>query len=361
MAERLPRYRTDDDDLDQRLLGLLDDLGATENRDQLFEILVSAVGLATDDVDRLDLKITNAALKEMRGAFRAFRPYHGVPKCTIFGSARTHAKDPLYLQARDLAGRLAGEGWMVVTGAGPGIMAAGLEGAGREKSFGVNIRLPFEQTANEFIVGDEKLISMKYFFTRKLMLMKESHGFVVLPGGFGTQDEAFELLTLEQTGKAQPAPIVLLDVPGGTYWVHWRRFIEHELLARGLVSAEDTRLFRITDDVTAACDELIGFYRNYHSLRYVGSRLVIRLKAAPTDEELSALSDEFAGIVTSGGIERTEALPAEREDDDHVDLPRVVLRFDRHHFSGLRRLIDALNGLSSAPAVTPAPPVDRER
>jgi len=342
-------------------MDLLEELGAKENADQLFEILVSAVGMATEDVDRLDLKITNAALKEMRGAFRAFRPYSHIPKCTIFGSARTRSDDPLYHQARELARELAGRGWMVVTGAGPGIMAAGLEGAGRERSFGVNIRLPFEQTANEFIVGDEKLISMKYFFTRKLMLMKESHGFVVLPGGFGTQDEAFELLTLEQTGKAEPAPIVMLDVPDGTYWSHWSRFISDELVSRGVVSEGDTSLYRITDDVAQACHEVVGFYRNYHSLRYVGSRLVLRLKAEPTGAELDELSGRFSYLVTSGGIERTGPLRAEEADDDHLDLPRVVLRFDRTHFSGLRQLIDAVNALPSAPATDSAPPVDRDK
>ena len=361
MAERLPRYRTKDDDLNQRLLRLLDDLDARDNRDQLFEILVSAVGLATEEVDRLDLKITNAALKEMRDAFRAFRPYRHVPKCTIFGSARTHSEDPLYVQTRELARALAAEGWMVVTGAGPGIMAAGLEGAGRERSFGVNIRLPFEQSANEFILGDEKLISMKYFFTRKLMLIKESHGFVVLPGGFGTQDESFELLTLQQTGKAEPAPIVMLDVPGGTYWKTWAGFIADELVTRGLVSEGDTGLFFITDDAAEARRCVIGFYRNYHSLRYVGSRLVIRLKAAPSAEELAALTARFAYLLAGGDIEATEPLPAEVDDDDHLHLPRIVLRFDRHHFSGLRHLIDELNALPSAPAVDSAPPLTRER
>jgi uncharacterized protein (TIGR00730 family) len=361
MAARLPRYRTGDDTLDRRLAALLDELGAEDNRDQLFEILVSAVGLATDDVDRLDLKITNAALKEMRDAFRAFRPYHHVPKCTIFGSARTHNEDPLYVQTRDLARTLAEQGWMVVTGAGPGIMAAGLEGAGRERSFGVNIRLPFEQSANEFIVGDEKLISMKYFFTRKLMLIKESHGFVVLPGGFGTMDEAFELLTLLQTGKAEPAPIVMLDVPGGTYWKHWSGFIASELEPRGLISEGDKALYFVTDDANEARQHVTGFYRNYHSLRYVGSRLVIRLKAAPTPEELAQLTDRFGFLLTSGAIEATEPLPAEVNDDDHLHLPRIVLKFDRHHFSGLRQLIDALNELPSRPEADSAPPLNRER
>ena len=216
----------------------------------------------------------------MREAFKLFTPFADVPKVTIFGSARTLPEDPLYVQTRELARDLADQGWMVVTGAGPGIMAAGAEGAGPERSIGVNIRLPFESP--NALIADPNMVSMKYFFTRKLMLMKESAGFAVLPGGFGTLDEAFELLTLLQTGKAAPAPIVLLEVPGGTYWRAWERFIREEVLARGLISDDDLALYRITDDAAAARDEILGFFRNYHSIRFVGQRLVIRLRAAPT-------------------------------------------------------------------------------
>jgi uncharacterized protein (TIGR00730 family) len=311
--------------------------------------------LATDSASRLDLKITSAALKEMRAAFAAFAPYRKVPKVTMFGSARTLPEDPLYAQARDLAAELAGRGWMVVTGAGPGIMSAGLEGAGRDNAFGVNIRLPFEQGANQFIAGDPKLIEMKYFFTRKLMLVKESAGFVALPGGFGTLDEVLELLTLVQTGKAEPVPIVLLEVPGGTYWKGWERFVTSEVASRGLISTDDLSLYRITDDVGAAAEEILGFYRNYVSRRFVGNRLVIRLRSAPTASELATLSDEFSDICTGGGISATGPLPAEVTDDDLLALPRVALRFDRMHHGRLRDLIDALNGLGSAPAPSPLP------
>ena len=349
MNERLPRYRTGRPELDDLIVELLDATGAEENRDQLFEILVSATGLGTDDVERLDLKITNAALRELRGAFRVFAPYRTVPKATMFGSARTLPDDPLYAQAKDVARRLAEAGWMVITGAGPGIMAAGLEGAGRERSFGINIRLPFEQGANEFIAGDPKLVEMKYFFTRKLMLLKESSAFVVLPGGYGTLDEALELLTLMQTGKADPSPIVLLEVPGGTYWKAWDRFMTEEVLARGLVSAEDRVLYRVTDDARDAVEEILGFYRNYHSRRLVGRRLVIRLRSAPTGRELAELGEEFADICVDGTIEATEPLPAEVADGDNLDLPRIVLRFDRISLGRLRSLIDRLNRLSSAP------------
>ena len=356
MAERLPRYRTRDRALDRRLVELLDAVGARVNRDQLFEILVTAVRLAGDGADRLDLKITNAALKELRYAFKVFAPYRHTPKVTMFGSARTLPDDPLYAQARSMAARMAAEGWMVVTGAGPGIMAAGLEGAGRAMSFGINIRLPFEQGANPYIAADPKLIEMKYFFTRKLALVKESAAFVVLPGGFGTLDELLELLTLVQTGKADPAPIVCLEVPGGTYWGGWLAFVDNEVVPRGLISREDDCLVHVTDDVSDAVGHIRAFYRNYHSIRYVGELLVVRLRAAPTEAELDELSAAFADICVEGGIEATEALTAEVADADVVALHRVALQFDRAHHGRLRQLIDALNRLPSAPTELSAPP-----
>jgi uncharacterized protein (TIGR00730 family) len=337
--------RTGDPELDRELRELLEHVHVTENRDVLYEILVSAVRLARDGADRLDLKITSATLKEMRAAFRAFAPYRDVPKVTIFGSARTLPTDPSYAQARDFAADMAAQGWMVVTGAGPGIMAAGLEGAGRESSFGVNIRLPFEQAANAFIAGDEKLVSMKYFFTRKLMLMKESLGFVSLPGGVGTLDETMELLTLVQTGKAAPAPIVLLDEPGGSFWPAFARFMHEEVAARQLIDDDDLELFRCTDDVRVAAEEVIGFYRNYHSIRWVGEALVIRVHRLPTPEQLAKLDEEFGDITTDHRIATSGPLSAEVKDDDHVELGRVVLRYNGFAAGQLRRLINALNQL----------------
>lgn len=337
-------------ELDGRVESLLDELRVTSNRDQLRELFVSVVRLAQDRLDRLDLKIANAALREIIEGFEVFAPYRSVPKITMFGSARTLPTDPLYAQARDLASRLAVLGWSTVTGAGPGIMAAGLEGAGPEHSFGINIRLPFEQTANQFISSDPKLVSMKYFFTRKLLLVKESDGYAVLPGGFGTLDESFELLTLLQTGKAQPAPVVLLEVPGGSYWHAWERFVTEEVTARGLIGPEDSSLYLITDDVLQAAGEILGFYRNYHSLRWVGDRLIIRLKAPPAPAEIAELSEEFAGICVRGPIEVLPGpLPTETRQEDHVGLPRIALNFDRTSFAHLRQLIDALNALPSAP------------
>ncbi|HMK10921.1 MAG TPA: TIGR00730 family Rossman fold protein [Acidimicrobiales bacterium] len=342
---RLPRYRTGNADLDEKIVELIDAAGADHDRDQLFEIIATAVRLAGDDADRLDLKITNAALKEMRAAFRRFAPYRAIPKVTMFGSARTHPDDPLYVQARGMAAELAARGWMVVTGAGPGIMAAGMEGAGRDMSFGVTIRLPFENEPNPVIAGDPKLVSMKYFFTRKLMLIKESRAFLCLPGGFGTLDEAFELLTLVQTGKSTPAPIVMLDVPNGTYWAHWKTFVCDELIERGLIAATDVDLFLVTDDVQHACDEIVGFYSNYDSMRYVGSSLVLRLHRAPDAEAIAMLNRDFADISHSEGFEVIAPLPEEIEDDDQLDLARVAFRFNRNHFARLRALIDALNRL----------------
>jgi uncharacterized protein (TIGR00730 family) len=360
MTKRLPAHRTGDDDLDARLVDLLDAAGATDDRDQLFEILASAVLLAGDGPDRLDLKITNAAIKEMREAFQMFAPYRDVSKVTIFGSARTRPDDPLYAQTHDLAAALADLGWMIITGAGPGIMAAGMEGAGRERAIGVLIRLPFEGGANDVIAGDDKLIEMKYFFTRKLMLIKESAAFVALPGGFGTLDETFELFTLVQTGKAMPVPIVLLDTPGGTYWKGWERFIVEEVAGNGMISAEDESLYLVTDSVSEAVEEIERFSRNYHSLRMVGDRLVIRLHAPPTREELDGLTEEFGDILTSGRIERTKPFPPEVSGQDHLDLPRIVLRFDNHGFGRLRSLIDALNALPSAPQISSKPPTVAE-
>jgi uncharacterized protein (TIGR00730 family) len=324
---------------------LLDSAGVTQRRDLYRSIIGTVVHLAEEDTDPVDLKLARAALAEMAEAFRVFRPFREQQKVTFFGSARTLPDDPLYLQARRLAERMANHGWMVVTGAGPGIMAAGMEGAGRERSLGVNIRLPHEQGANEFIAQDPKLVEMRYFFTRKLMLIKESDGYAVLPGGFGTLDEAFELLTLLQTGKAQPAPLVLLDVPAGTYWEGWQSFLDAEVVAGGLVSPEDRSLYVITSDVDEAASELLGFYRNYHSCRWVGDLLVIRLRMAPTRAQLTVVNERFSDIVASGSIRPTKPLGPERTSSDHVELPRVALRFDRIHYGRLRQLIDALNEL----------------
>ena len=316
-------------------------------------MLTTVAGLVAEHTDVIDLKVADTALSEMAEAFRVFRPYRARKKVTIFGSARTEPEHPAYRQARDLATSMSGAGWMVVTGAGPGIMAAGMEGAGREQSIGVNIRLPHEQGANAFIAQDPKLVEMRYFFTRKLMLLKESDGYVVLPGGFGTLDEGFELLTLLQTGKAEPAPVVMLDVPGGTYWQGWNRFLRDEVEPRGLVSADDRAFFTLTDDVAAASRELLGFYRNYRSCRWVGDLLVIRIAVAPDRRELAELNRRFPDILTAGVIRSTRPLPPERADNDHLELPRLALRFDKIHYGRLRELIDAINDMVEPELVEP--------
>ena len=332
------------DNLRELLDEVVEAAGAKANRDVVRDLLAAAVDLAGENARRLDLKIARAALTEMTAAFRIFAPYHGVPKVTIFGSARTAPTDALYVLARDLAKRMAEVGWMTVTGAGEGIMAAGSEGAGPGMALGVNIRLPFEQDANEYLAGKAPVVEMRYFFTRKLMLMKESSGFAALPGGFGTLDETFELITLLQTGKAEPAPIVLLDTPDDRYWSGWTEFVKDHVIGQGYAGATDTSLWRVANSVEAAVDELTGFYRNYHSRRFVGKAMVLRLRHGVSDAELEALNRDFADAVGPDGIWRTQALQAELSSRDHVDLPRLACVFDSRQQGRLRQLIDALNG-----------------
>ena len=335
----------DTDELHAAIDTLIDAAGVTGQRALIRRILASGIGLGQDGADRLDLKITAAALEEMRAAFRLFAPYRDSPKVTFFGSARIQAHDPLWLSAEAASRGLAEQGWLVVTGAGPGIMEAAATGAGPERSLGVSIRLPFEEQPNAAIAQNDRLVSMKYFFTRKLMLVKESRGFLCLPGGFGTLDETLELLTLQQTGKMEPAPIVLLDRPGGTYWRGFARFVTEELAGTGMISIDDLDRVRITDSVTTAIDEITGFWRNYDSLRWVGERLVLRVRTAPTDAELADLNARFSGLCATGTIERTEPLDEEHSERDLLDLPRVVFTPLRRSVGELHRLIRALNQL----------------
>lgn len=343
---RRGRYRTGNESLDERIADLVEAAGVSRDADLVFESVVSAVRMGREAADRGDLKLVNAALKELRYSFLVFEPYEAIPKVSIFGSARLTHTDPAYDVARDFGREMAERGWMVITGAGPGIMEAGIEGAGADRAFGVNIVLPFESEASPLIAGDPKLINFRYFFTRKVTFMKESRAFALLPGGFGTMDEAFELLTLMQTGRSPLAPVVLLEPPGSTYWSTWHDFVQRELAERRLISAEDLCLVRVCTDVADAVDELIGFYDTYHSSRFVGRRLVLRLQRELDDDELAALNRDFADIVVSGAIDRVEATPAEIEDDDHVALPRIAFAFNRSGYARLRRLIDQLNGRS---------------
>jgi uncharacterized protein (TIGR00730 family) len=359
-AEPFPDQATTD-----RIDDLLAAAGIDRNADQICQILATAVGLGHDGADRLDLKITNAALAEMRTAFAIFAPLVDVPKVTIFGSARTRPDEAIYAQTHEVAAALAAHGWMVTTGAGPGIMQAAMEGAGTDRSIGVSIRLPFESRANDIIHDDPKHVSMKYFFTRKLMLVKESRAFVSVPGGFGTLDETFELLTLQQTGKAEPTPIVLLDVPDGTYWRGFERFVSDDLVTLGLVAPDDLDRVLVTDSVEDAVEEIVGFWRNYDSLRWVGRRLVLRLHGEPSDAEVDDLNDRFGHLVAEGRIERSDPLPAEQSGRDALDRHRLVLVLDQFQVGSLHRLIRAVNALPSAPAVAltpdPSPNPDAHR
>ena len=335
------RYRTGDEELDAEILALLQHVDE-EDRGLVFEMIVTSMRLSREQNDRGDLKLVTNAMKELRYSFEVFRPYADVRKCTIFGSARITAGDPAYECAKDFAAQIAARDWMVITGAGPGIMEAGHEGAGAANSFGVNIVLPFEAAANPFIADDPKLINFKYFFTRKVMFMKESDAYVLLPGGFGTMDESFELLTLMQTGKTPPAPVVLLDPPGSNYWDHWVEFVTAELEAPGLISPEDMGLVKVAHTVEEAVDEVCRFYRTYHSMRFVGDQLILRLRRVVEAEELVALCEEFAPMM-HGPIRTVEATRQEVRDRDQVDLPRIAFEFDRHKWAMLRLLIDRLN------------------
>jgi uncharacterized protein (TIGR00730 family) len=327
---------------------LLSEFSNDRDRSLAEDLLSEAVGLLIDQPHSLDLKIATATITEMRDAFAMFSPYRGVRKASIFGSARTQPHDPLWEHTRRLAARLAQDGWMVITGAGPGIMQAGMEGAGRERSIGVSIRLPFEQGANPVIAGDEKYVSMRYFFTRKLMLVKESSAFICLPGGFGTLDETFELLTLTQTGKGLPVPIVFLDTPGDRYWEMVDEFVREQLITRQFVSPEDVGFYFITDSCQAAVAEIDRFYANYDSIRFIGKQLVLRLRHEPSDAQLEALNAEFADLVQSGGITRVKPHPVEIRQGDKPDLPRISFTFARHRYGDLRALINRCNSFVEA-------------
>ncbi|MFM8722139.1 MAG: TIGR00730 family Rossman fold protein [Acidimicrobiaceae bacterium] len=308
---------------------LLDKSEIKLNRRLITELVKESLQLGQDSTSTLNLKIASTAIAEMREAFAKFAPYSDRKKVTIFGSARTMKNDPVYKQTQAVAAKLASDGWMVVTGAGPGIMEAGMSGAGREMSIGVSIRLPFETSANEVIAGDEKYVAMRYFFTRKLMLVKESQAFICMPGGFGTLDEMFELLTLSQTGKGNPVPIVVLDLPNDPFWGDLDSFIKKTLLPRKLVSEQDLALYRICSSVDEAVAEIDRFYSTYNSMRFVGKRLVLRLNRPISDAHLSKLNDDFSDICLNSSIERITATKAEIDDNDIPDNPRLAFQFAR--------------------------------
>jgi uncharacterized protein (TIGR00730 family) len=321
--------------------------------DLIARIRESADQLHADRTDRGDLKILSRTIRELRYAFKVFAGYRGRRKVTVFGSARTLPDAPAYKQALELGKAMAAHEWLVVTGAASGIMEAGHRGAGREHSMGLNIMLPFEQSANEVIRGDSKLVNMKYFFTRKLMFVKECDAVVCLPGGFGTLDEALEVLTLLQTGKRDMVPVVLLDQPGGGYWRDFQKFIERHLLGGAMISPVDLGLYKVCDSVDATVDEVMHFYRVYHSMRFVRKQLVFRLQRALGAETLEQINAEFTDLLAGGEFVERAAFKEEADEFQLVELPRLAFQFNRRNYGRLRELINVINA-SEPPAIEEA-------
>jgi uncharacterized protein (TIGR00730 family) len=336
------KYQLQAEEANRQLDALLEGLQVPrETWPYYSQMLTTVLKMFEDGADVGDLKIANSALKELRYAFKVFAPYRDVPKVTVFGSARTPENHPVSIQAREFGRRMVEAGWMVVTGAGSGVMGGAQAGAGREKSFGLNIRLPFEQEANPWIADDPKLITFKYFFTRKLFLLKESAAVCYLPGGFGTCDEAFEVLTLIQTGKTRLVPVILLDVQGGSYWKTWEGFVRGEMVRQELISAEDVHLYSVTETVEDAAREILDFYRVFHSQRVVGDQLVLRVRRPLSEQTLAQLQREFDDILKGPVEQGSGPLPAEA--DEYPNLPRLVLPFNRTSYGRLRQLINSLN------------------
>ena len=337
--------RSDRIELKRRIQALVDYKGGGHNEESVANIVENALKLLKDVKDSGDVRVIQTALRELRYAFKLFAPYAHVRKVTMFGSARTQPARPEYRQAVEFGRKITAAGFMVITGAGPGIMQAGHEGAGPDLSFGANIRLPWEQSANPVIREDKKLVTFKYFFTRKLIFIRHSDAIVLFPGGFGTMDEGYEALTLMQTGKSQLMPLVLIDRPGGTYWKTWDRQVREHLLRDELISPDDLNLYRITDNTDEAVKIITRFYRNFHSSRFVKDLFVIRLKHPPSDSAVEAMNEDFADINTGAPIKRIEPTADELADNDHVELARIAFHFNRKDYGRLRQLIDVLNSI----------------
>jgi len=333
---------------DQRVVELVRDWGANKNPELIEEMIVTSLKMARDEMSVADLKLINRSLKEMRYAAKIFAHYAQFRKVVVFGSARTTPDAPEAMVAENFARAMVGHDYMVITGGGDGIMGAAQRGAGREHSFGLNIRLPFEQQANEIIQGDPKLINFNYFFDRKLNFVKESHAFALFPGGFGTMDETFEILTLMQTGKARIIPVVMLDRPDGDYWQTWMKFLTEYLFKLGLVSAEDFLFCKIAHNVDEAVAEILQFYKVYHSGRWVGQQLVLRICRPLTKDAIAELNKSFADIVREGAIVQGSALRQEKNEPELWNLPRIILTPHRNNFGRFRQLIDAINASSVA-------------
>ena len=336
------KYQLQNDAANRLIAELLDAAAVPPDRRGLYQqMLTTVLKLHEDGALPGDLKITNTALKELRYAYKVFAPYRGVRKVTVFGSARTPPTERAANVAREFGRRLVDAGWMVQTGAGAGIMGAAQEGAGAERSFGLNIRLPFEQDANPWIASDPKLITFKYFFTRKLFLLKEANAIALFPGGFGTMDETYEILTLMQTGKATIIPMVMVEAGPKPYWRIWDRWNMATLSERRLVHPEDAAFYRIVDTVDDAVAEITGFYRVFHSSRIVGDDLVLRLQKKLDDPQIADLQTRFEDVL-KGPIEQMPG-PIPRELNEYAELPRLILPFNRANYGRLRQLIDHLN------------------
>jgi uncharacterized protein (TIGR00730 family) len=334
------------DSLRVEVNNLIDQLPDMVHGELVQQAIMTLVRMAEVEVDRLDWKILNASLQDMERAFKGFYPYRHVRKVTIFGSARILPESPHYKMAAEFARYITQQGFMVMTGAGGGIMQAGNEGAGADRSFGLNIQLPFEQGANPYIEGDRKLINFKYFFTRKLFFLRESDALALFPGGFGTQDEAFECLTLIQTGKSDLLPLVLIDRPGGEYWLSWQDYVKNQLLRNGLISPDDLSLYTITDRLDVAYEAIISFYRVFHSSRYTQGKLVLRLKCELSDADVDYLNETFPDILLEGKIEKSPAVP-EKINGELAELPRLVMSFNQRDLGRLYQMIKTINQLGT--------------
>ena len=319
------------------------DWGAEKSPELIEEMIMTALKMARDKMGTGDLKLMNRSLKELRYAAKIFAPYRDVRKVVVFGSARTAPSEPEAQLAEEFGRQMVAHNYMVITGGGDGIMGAAQRGAGRENSFGLNIRLPFEQRANQIIHGDPKLINFNYFFTRKLNFVKETHAFALFPGGFGTMDEGFEALTLMQTGKALIIPIVLIDRPDGSYWETWMRFLTDHLLKQGLISKEDFNFIKIAHTVEEAVAEILLFYSNYVSSRWVGSQFVFELQTVDREGGIG-FKQAIRGFTSRRSNRADDALcRRSRISQKSSHLPRLVLTPHRHQFGRYRQLIDAIN------------------
>ena len=307
------------------------------------EMLTTVIRMAQADRNRWDAKIMLQTLREMEQAFGVLEQLKRRRKVTVFGSARTPAAHPLYHQARELGSLLASRDLMVITGAGGGIMAAAHEGSGPENSLGFNITLPFEQRANATMRGSHHLLSFHFFFLRKLFFVKEADGLVLCPGGFGTLDEALEVLTLIQTGKSPLVPVVLLDQPGGSYWESALGFIRSQLEGNGYILPTDLNLMRLVYSAEEAVEEIVHFYRNFHSSRWLKDRFVIRLNHPLNEAALAKLDSDFASLCKEGGFTQQPYCEQERDEPELCHLTRLAFAFNGRDYGRLRALLNVVN------------------